>query len=107
MAWNIAETQKGKAASASTRGSGKIMLGWTYSSEGKKKSRKKGQRESQKTEDWGEEAEEEEDIGVPPTTPRWDTRGKGHPFGESWRISSHGIQTQGNHCWRWGGVIAF
>ena len=71
---DVAETQRGAAASAST---------W--------ESRGEGPGGSRETESCGGGGEEEEDSGVPPMTPGLDARGRGYPIGEGWRIPGHGI----------------
>ena len=50
-----------------TERSSEVMLGWACGSEGKKGGRSKSERGSQEKE--GCEEEEEEDVGLSPTTP--------------------------------------
>ena len=72
--------------------SGKVTLGWVYSSENKEKSGRKGQGGSWEAEGCREEEEEEEeDIGVPPMALRQGARGKSCPFGRGWEIIGHRI----------------
>ena len=52
---------------------------WVYSSESKKRSRDQSEKKSWEVKDY-RKGKEEENIGIPPTTPEWGTSRKHHPL---------------------------
>ena len=86
---NAAKAQGEVIAPGSIGRSSEGMLSWVCGSESKKRSRGQSERESQEEKDCREE--EEENIGIPLTTPGQDTSREHCPFGEHWKIPDHEI----------------
>ena len=90
MERNAAETWGAAAAPSPTERSGKVTSGWACGLEGKEGSWGKSERGSQEEKGCGREEEEEENVGVYPTTPGWGTRERSRPFWRYWRIPDYG-----------------
>ena len=78
MIRDAVEIQEAAAAFNPTERSSKVISGWVYGSESKKRSRDKNKRGSWEEKSYGREGKKEGNIGISLTTSEWGARGRSH-----------------------------